>query len=257
MKTYELIKILPTSPTTEFDFTVTYTHGSPAVTDTFSVFSTAFFISELQQHFNDRLIQLTGDDPEAALITLFNLWKQSRSDNYARRMFALSVQYEPLENYDRIETTTLQHGETITKTLNNSDTRTHNDTDTRTHNNTDTLTYNGSETDASGVYGDNSAQPVNSETSTHSYTSRSDANAHTGTIADAHTGTITDAHSGSITDGHTGTDTTNTRAHGNIGVTTSAQMLVEDLDLLKRDIATIAICDFIDRYTYMVEGLAL
>lgn len=259
IKTYKIVDCLPDTLTNQFDMIVDYDDQD------YTVFTTNFFVNELYQHFDQRLISLDNVDPAASLVALFNLWMESRNDAYARRMYALSVDYNPLENYDRMEekdgTTELTHGEQVQTTHNDTNTRTHNDTDTRTHNNTDTLTYNGSETDTSSVYGVNSAQPVPSDTSTHSYTSRSDANAHTGTIADAHTGTIADAHTGTVTDAHSGKDTTTDgyelHAHGNIGVTTSAQMLKEDIELLKVDIATLALYEFMDRYTWECMGLSL
>lgn len=66
---------------------------------------------------------------------------------------------------------------------------------------------------------------------------------HTGTITDNHTGTVTDNHTGTVTDNHTGTikdalkdDTVTThygRTHGNIGVTTSQQLLESELEIAK------------------------
>lgn len=78
--------------------------------------------------------------------------------------------------------------------------------------------------------------------------------AHTGTITDDHTGTITDAHAGTLTDNHSGSGSENFdethadngfedidfehtgRVHGNIGVTTSQQMLQQELDIAQWNI---------------------
>lgn len=243
MQTVKLTDALPTTITTQFDFKATYDDVE------YTIFNSAFFLNEVWQHFSDRLIRLSGDDLSAALVSLFGIWKSSRADTYARRMFALSKDYDPLENYNRTETreggSETTHGESVT--------RTHANTDTRTHNNTDTTTYAGTETDTSNLYGANSVTGVPSDVNTHSYTSRTDTDEHTGTIADAHTGTITDAHSGkdSTEDGY------ELHAYGNIGVTTSQQMLESDLDLLKHDIALTALCEFIDRYTYVLESIDL
>ena len=259
MKTVKLTEALPETITTQFDFSATYKNVS------YTIFNSAFFVNEIYQHFSDRLVSLDGDDLSAALVTLFGIWKASRSDTYARRMYALSVDYDPLQNYDRHEerdgSSETTHGESVTRTHANTDTRTHNDTDTRTHNNTDTTTFAGSETDSHDFNGANSATGVPADTNVHSFTSRTDTDAHTGTIADAHTGTIADAHTGTITDAHSGKDSTEDgyelHAYGNIGVTTSQEMLTSDLALLKHDIALTAVCDFIDRYTYMLESLSL
>ena len=243
MKTVKLTEALPETITTQFDFTTTYDNV------TYTVFNSAFFVNEIWQHFSDRLISLSGDDAATALVNLFSLWKTNRADMYARRMFALAKDYDPLENYNRTETkeggSETTHGETVT--------RTHNNTDTRTHNNTDTTTFAGTETDTKDLYGANSVTGVPADVNTHSFTQRTDTDAHTGTIADAHTGTIADAHTGkdSTEDGY------ELHAFGNIGVTTSQQMLESDLALLKHDIALTAVCEFIDRYTWILESIDL
>ena len=58
-------------------------------------------------------------------------------------------------------------------------------------------------------------------------------------------GTETTTHSGTDLDGYT------LERYGNIGVTTSQQMLASDLDLLRYDIVMIAIKEFISQYTYI------
>lgn len=58
-------------------------------------------------------------------------------------------------------------------------------------------------------------------------------------------GAETTTHSGTDLDGYT------LERYGNIGVTTSQQMLASDIDLLKYDIVMIAIREFIGGYTYL------
>ena len=84
--------------------------------------------------------------------------------------------------------------------------------------------------------------------------------AHAGTIADAHTGTITDAHTGTITDANSGTDTmtsgsrkdshsrTLTRS-GNIGVTTSQQMIMSERDVANFSFLKILTEDLVNCFT--------
>ena len=260
MNRYKLLDILPETLTTQFDFVVSYK------TVNYSVFDTAFFVQEVEQHFGDRIIRLSGEDPTTALVALFGRWKASRSANYARRMYALSKDYEPLDNYDRTETrtgsSTTTHGETVTRTHANTDTRTNSNNDARTFTNYhETNTKNGAVNRNDNIYGVNSANPVPSTKSQELYNNVIDDKTTTGSYTDAHTGTITDAHTGTITDAHTGEDETEDgytlRAYGNIGVTTSAEMLTQDLAFLARDIALTAICDFIDRYTFYIEEVEL
>lgn len=271
MKAINIIEALPDNPGTSFDFTADYTHtvGVQSVTEHYTIFNTSYFVQELLQHFDEHLIKLPETNPQTALVSLFNTWKASRADAYARRMYALSTKYEPLENYDRIEhkegQTDLTHGEEIEREHRNTDTETHTaDTVTRSYSNYNEETVrSGSETDARGIYGVNSATntSVPSDTETRTYNDVADSKDITGSYSDEHTGQVSNAHTGTITDTHSGKDTTedsyDLRAHGNIGVTTSAQMLTEDFKLLSLDIAQTAVAEFIDRYTYYIGGLDL
>ena len=88
--------------------------------------------------------------------------------------------------------------------------------------------------------------------------------AHTGTITDAHTGSITDAHTGTITDAHTGTitdarvidkDNTDTGTiatyrteQGNIGLTSTQDLIKQQRDVVMFNIMDVIIHDFIDRF---------
>lgn len=152
----------------------------------------------------------------------------------------LSMEYNPLENYDRVEqwqdTTDKDTQYTAgidtenTRTHDNTDTRTHADTDTQTNNNKDLRTLdhvdattidsrvhdNIDEDDSREVkvsaFDSSDYQPSQYEDSTHDgdNTRAEDTEniqTHAGTITDDHTGTITDAHTGTITDAHEGTIT--------------------------------------------------
>lgn len=79
-----------------------------------------------------------------------------------------------------------------------------------------------------------------------------------GTIKDQKgftTNGLTNEKSGKETTAHSGTDEDEytLERFGNIGVTTSQQMLASDLDLLKYDIAMLAIKEFIGQYTFVSE----
>ena len=269
MKRYKLLDILPETLTTQFDFSASYTPPGSESPETYTIFTTSLFVQELEQHFTDRIIRLGDTTPTSDLLALFGRWKNSRSDSYARRAYALSVKYEPLENYDRIEhkegSSDLTHGEEIERTHANTDTETHTaDTITRSYTNyNEESVRSGSETNSSGIFGVNSASndPVPANTDTTTYNDVTDSKDVSGSYSDEHTGSISNAHTGTITDVHSGIDSTedsyDLRAHGNIGVTTAAQMLEEDRKLISYDLALVAICDFIDRYTFYSEGLDL
>lgn len=79
-----------------------------------------------------------------------------------------------------------------------------------------------------------------------------------GTIKDQHgfvTNGLTNEKAGKETTAHSGTDSEEytIEKFGNIGVTTSQQMLASDLDLLRYDIAMQAIKEFIGQYTFVSE----
>jgi hypothetical protein len=154
MKEYKLIDCLPSTLSNQFDFVVSYDDES------YTVFDTNFFITEIYEHFSDRQIRLADTLPDVALKGLFDMWAASRNDNYARRMYALSIDYNPLENYDRMEdqehSDETTHGETITRTLANNDTESYT-------NYKETNKRTGSVENTSGVYGSNSANNVPSD----------------------------------------------------------------------------------------------
>lgn len=133
---------------------------------------------------------------------------------------AYDLTYDPVDNYDMTESmtndiTTFVHGKTETKSFTNRETEVERDY-TRTPNLTETIT--------SDVYGYNSANAVHDRKQVISDTGTED-------IDD----TVTTKERGTETLGNTGTDT-NTRNYtltrsGNIGVTTSQQMLQSEFDL--------------------------
>ena len=116
-------------------------------------------------------------------------------------------------------------------------------------------TASGQETVVTTHQGNETTQDVYTGTDTVARTvQHAGTDAHTGTIADAHTGTTTDAHTGSIADAHTGTDT-DTRNYlltksGNIGIQTAAEMLQREYNGLVQDLASRALADFLDKYTF-------
>ena len=166
-------------------------------------------------------------------------WSRKWYRTMEKWITALNLEYNPLENYDRMEdwTDTGNKGNNLTRTLNNKDKRTLNTEDKETRNTTDTTTYNSTMTDTKEVSAFDSSQYQPSEKDTGAHTGN-DTIKGTGTDTFNHTGTDTMDHSGTITDkGIENTkDTHAGRIHGNIGVTTSQQMLEAELDIAKWNI---------------------
>lgn len=165
----------------------------------------------------------------------FTLWSTVKADNWSAMWSALQAEYEPLENYNMRETmtddeTVHEYGKSTTRTDNLTHTKT--GTETTTPDLTETETPDETNTADSGVYGFDSADAVGDRTNTET---RTGTNTRTteGTNETEYNTTDKDTGTETHTDSGSDTDTRNyelTRS-GNIGVTTSQQMLESELEL--------------------------
>lgn len=297
----KISKILKTDSTTDLSFPVTYTDGEGNVLS-FNVFTNTQFRQILKQMFGMRVYDDWEDETtEAEAITdflaSFAAWKGMRGDTYGRRMYALSIKFEPLENYRSHEekTGSFTHGESVTLSFDDrKDTRkddsytersyedyqeTVKDDSfvTRSYSDYEETYTNGEKTRTENISADDEAltfspdrQAIDAESEdgkaiAGSYTdqkgqtetgnektisgSYKDQNGFTAGDVLEKSGSETTEHSGTDEDGYT------LERYGNIGVTTSQQMLASDLDLLKYDIAMQAIKEFVSQYTYFSEGV--
>ena len=96
-------KILKMDLTKDYSFPVTYV-DEESVTHSYDVFTNDQFRQIVKQMFGSRLYN--DWDDESVLSGLladfqasFEAWKAIRQDTYGRRMYALSVKFQPLENY--------------------------------------------------------------------------------------------------------------------------------------------------------------
>lgn len=205
---------------------------------------------------------LTGDK----IIALQSVISNINGETFRRVLNTYQIEYNPANNYDMSEqyseTGAIEYGKTRTRTDNTnrrftaSDTRAPNltttdsgtENETRTPNTTETRTPNTTETRTSGVFGFNSSGASNSDTS-QTALSGTDTTRKTGTETviktvgntrtesgtDERSTTSTETNTGTVADADTGTDET-TKAHtltrsGNIGVTTTQQMLQSEREL--------------------------
>ena len=128
------------------------------------------------------------------LKTAIGLWSSVQAMTWDRVYRASQAEYNPIENYDRNETETITGAES------------HSGTDTTT------ISGTGSGSDSTSVAGFDSSTMVPRDSNTFSNTnSVSEAMAHGERIDDTHTRT--------------------SRIHGNIGVTTSQQMLEQEMQI--------------------------
>lgn len=155
--------------------------------------------------------------------------------NWGKQWETMSFEYNPIENYSMQEKmtddkTVDEYGKTRTRTDNLQRTKTGTEEDATDL--TDTTTPNLTSTDENSIYGFNSSNPVQSDEQTKHSTGTS-TNTRTGT--DTRTYNTTDSDTGTQTDNDGGSDIrtrnyTLTRS-GNIGVTTSQQMIESERSL--------------------------
>lgn len=206
---------------------------------------------------------LTSTEIEKLAGVIYNMY----IDNWRREFDTLNMTYNPIENYNSVETmkddiTTFEHGRSHTRTDNlthaktGTETTTPNLTDRTTPNLTEITTPNLSNTDNNSVYAFNSSNAVPTATSSKSNTGTNTVT-QSGTNTVTHTGSETLSHNtsdrdtGTVTDTDAGTDTnthnyTMTRK-GNIGVTTSQQMIQSERDLYMWNIFYKVVFPDIDR----------
>ena len=178
-------------------------------------------------------------------------WSAKEVNVWAELYATTQYEYNPIWNKDGVRIEDRHLKGTDYRTDDHSTTRTHTDTITRTHTDTVTTTHGLTVTTDDSIYGYNSstAAPESKEVA-----------AQSGTTSDAHTGSITDAHTGSITDKDTGTikhDTSDTgkvtyTEQGNIGVTSTQSLILEQRDVVKFNILDVIIQDFSNRFILKV-----
>lgn len=164
----------------------------------------------------------------AYFINLWTTWLNSNKTDYLRLYAALESDYNPINNYDSYEVVTTQHGHVLTDKAQPGVTTT----------STNKFTPGITDTTESSVYGYNSTNASNADKVINTRTG-SDDNVTTIT----RTGSDTDTHT------HSGTDTVTSEKSGNIGVTTSQQMIESEIKLRLRDYVDRIIKCFIDEYT--------
>ena len=137
------------------------------------------------------------------------IWSATMQSSFARVWSSVNLEYNPIENYDRQEQETT------------SGTRQHSGQDITTGSNTDTRTISDSGSVQNKIAGFDASALVDHDSGT---SSRSGTDSATGTDRTELT------HGEKIADAGSRTS----RIHGNIGVTTSQQMLESELDLVPR-----------------------
>lgn len=185
------------------------------------------------------------------------LWFARNYLGFDRSMAALEAEYNPIENYNRIEANTRTPNLTDKSTLSGKDSTqasgkdtdqlSGTDTTTRTYTNyKETVDYSGSDDVEKQVSAFDSSSYQPAEKTITGRTNRKDEKSVSGSYADAtqfgKKDEITYGKKDEVTYGkvdtltHTGTESFRSNIHGNIGVTTNQQMIESELELRRFDI---------------------
>lgn len=203
-----------------------------------------------KQYMIDEIIMRSGDlftyhqEPTFLKRNITN-WFNRNYEQFLRMMDALLKEYNPIENYDREEDSTTTPGVTRTEAHTGTDQHYESGTDTEAHSGTDgrniksypTATRN-TENQVS-AYDSSAYSPKDKTIVTGSgYDESQDDFTHGESVGTTYGHHLDLTHGESITNSVTGYDTFHSRVHGNIGVTTNAQMVSQELELRKFDIYT-------------------
>ena len=182
------------------------------------------------------------------------VWSRKWSGTIARWVTALSIEYNPLENYDRQEQWTDTGSHQDSKSGQTSDSASGQTSNLASSQTGDTISGSRSGSTSgttSGTTGSTTTGKVSAydeadfSNKDQSVVSGTDSSTNSGTTSEesseTRSGTISETNSGTSSETRSGTNSENSnglttgehtgRIHGNIGVTTSQQMLISELDL--------------------------
>lgn len=211
-------------------------------------------------------LELLYSDPEFLKFAM-GAWSNKELEKWQELYSTTQLDYDPIENYNRTETSTDTETRNLTGTNNQTRNLTGTDKEIRnlsvTNNSTvgvdGEVNNSGSDVVAEKVAGFNSIEPTESKSNTTTYGSKSESDSTTTTEQDGtDTGTVDNERSDAGTVNNNMTDTgtvTNGRSSnvkGNIGVTTSQQMIQQEREVLEFNIYDYIINSFKLRFCVLV-----
>lgn len=216
----------------------------------------------------------------AFMKTIIGVWSAKEVTTWNRIYAAAQMEYNPIENYDRQESSTdttdgtRKHTGNDVTAFSGSDTVTNSGTDTTTNSGKDTtqdsgteaIANTGTDTTTNKVAGFDSNTLVDHDSSAlaHGHTATTTfgkkeelTHGHVEALQHGHVETVAMGHSETLTHGEQIKDDTEithtSRIHGNIGVTTSQQMLEQELEVApKLNIMNVIIESFKNRFCLLV-----
>lgn len=166
------------------------------------------------------------------------IWSNKYQINWKKLYDTTVLEYNPIENYDRMENWTDTDDESTTSARDN----------TRNTNNTVKSTSTNKIVNNVNVTDQNTA--FNAGLSDHAKQITDGDTTENGTITNTETGK--DTENESVNGGRTGKHTRTGRTHGNIGVTTSQQMIQSERDLVVFNLYDVIAESFIENFCLMV-----
>lgn len=201
-------------------------------------------------------LEILYPNPEV-LKGLIGVWSATEQYTWGKLYATMQLQYNPIDNYDRTETRTLASQaagnstdggtDTVTSADTGTDTVTSADTgtDTTSNNSTDLNQVKAFDT-AANTFTDREKDTVNnSGTTTYGKTNTNTAN-----YGKTNTNTARYGHTNNNT--YSKNDTENIRAYGNIGVTTTQQMIEQERETAKFNIFQVILDEFKQRFCVLV-----
>lgn len=166
------------------------------------------------------------------------IWSNKYQINWKKLYDTTVLEYNPIENYDRMEDWTDTDDETSTTARDN----TRNTTNSVKSTSTNEINNNVNVTDQNTAF--------NAGLSDHAKQITDGDTTENGTITNTETGK--DTENESVNGGRTGKHKRTGRAHGNIGVTTSQQMIQSERDLVVFNLYDVIAESFIENFCLMV-----
>lgn len=166
------------------------------------------------------------------------IWSNKYQINWKKLYDTTVLEYNPIENYDRMEDWTDNDDETSTSARDNTRNTTNTVKSTSTNEVMNSVNVTDQNTAFNAGLADHAKQITDGDTTEN------------GSITNTETGK--DTENENINGGRTGRHTRTGRAHGNIGVTTSQQMIQSERDLVVFNLYDVIAESFIENFCLMV-----
>lgn len=181
-------------------------------------------------------LEILYPNPEV-LKGLIGVWSATEQYTWGKLYATMQLQYNPIDNYDRTETRTL-----ASQAAGNS-----------TDGGTDTVTSTDAGTDSTTGSSTNVNQVKAFDTAANTFTDREkDTVSNSGSTTYGKTNTNTTRYGHTNGNTYSKNDTENIRAYGNIGVTTTQQMIEQERETAKFNIFQVILDEFKQRFCVLV-----